>query len=170
MGNIVELSCSATKELTYFGESIVGETSRSLNLIRAIEQTIYVVTLMTDKMQANVKFAQNAIEHLRTNPREAMCDESGAIAEALTKGHDKVLELYNVFIEKRDAARKEQHIIGDDSVEICYTMAITAAADLYNSLNDLRWEIYEHDANFELSNTDEVLNTAEDIDAFFAKL
>ncbi len=166
----MELSCSATKELTYFGESIVGETSRSLSLIRAIEQTIYAVTLMTDKMQANVKFAQHAIEHLRTNPRKTMCDESGTIAAALTTGHDKVLELYNLFIEKRDAARRDHHIIGDDSIEACYTQAIAAAADLYNSLNDLRWEVYEHDANFELSETGNALSTSEEIDDFFSKL
>lgn len=166
----MNIHCSHSRELTLIGESIVGETSRSLDLLNDIEETIFAVTWITDKMSANVKFALDAIGYFKESKQDAICDTSGSISEALQSAQNKLLELYNVFIAKRQAARIDHHLIGDDSVEVCYTQAIAVVADLHNSLNDLRWEIYEHDAEFEKSDTGHVFTNAEELDAFLSKL
>lgn len=170
MGKTVNIQCSHSRELSFLGESVVGETIRSLDLLRAIEETIFAINFIADNLTTYARYATMAIDRFQGDKFEVMCDESGKIADELNNAQSKVLELYNVFITKRNAARNDHNLNHDDGVEDCYTNAIAAAADLHNLLNDLRWEIYEHDADFEKSETSDVLSTAEEVDAFFSKL
>jgi hypothetical protein len=166
----VEIRCSQSKELTFFGESIVGEANRGLDFLRAIEETIFAINLITDNLVTYSRYASMSIDKFQNVKLDSMCDESGKIADELNNAQAKVLELYNMFISKRHAARNDQNLSHDDGVEDCYTSAIAAAADLHNLLNDLRWEIYEHDADFEKSETSNVLSTNAEIEAFFANI
>lgn len=166
----MEIRCSQSKELTFFGESIVGEANRSLDFLRAIEETIFAINLISDNLVTYSRYAAMSIEKFQSVKLDTICDESGKIADELNNAQAKVLELYNVFISKRDAARNDKNLKHDDGIEDCYTNAIAAAADLHNLLNDLRWEVYEHDADFEKSQTSDVLSTSDEVDAFFANL
>lgn len=166
----MEIYCSPSKELSFIGESIVGEANRSLDLLRAIEETILAINLITDNLHTYTRYAGMSYDKLQSSKLTSIIDESGQIADELNNAQSKILELYNVFISKRDAARNDKNLKNEDGVVDCYVHAIAAAADLHNILNDLRWEIYEHDADFEKSETSDVLSTAEEINSFFAKL
>ncbi len=131
---------------------------RSLQLLRAIDNTILWVNRLAAQLHSDANFAEKLTAVLKDIDGEI--DRDGLISEQLEKAQASVNELYNVLIKKREYGRDDE-MLSDDGIEDAYTEVIAVASDLHNNLNDLRWAINEHDAD--LSKTSKTYTNAKEL-------
>lgn len=143
--------CATPEEVRSFCESISAETTKSLDLLRAIENTVFWLSVIQNRANAESGLATKVAEAIkvcdRTTPIDAD-DKLSGIIEGVEAGLN---DLYNLLISKREAARKAAELDGADKDLIVeeYTTAIAAVADLHNAMADLRWAVMEHDVDLE---------------------
>lgn len=133
-------------ELNRFSEDINDSSIRSINLLNAIEFTITSLTRLTGHLKADSLFAFEILKFI--NEFDAVIDEDDVITTKLEQAQESVLNLYNALRSKREFANEDHRLNADDGIEDAFTEAISASADLQNNINELRWHILEHDADY----------------------
>lgn len=128
-----------------FGREVEAIGARSITLLKDIETTISGVNRLTGQMQADAEFAEKMIEEIKIQNKEI--DADNKISSQLEKAQSIIHDLYQELILRRESGRTDSRLSADDGIEEVYSEAIAAAADLQNNLNDLRWQILEHDAD-----------------------
>lgn len=120
-------------------------TARSNDLLIEIEDTLDVLELTTDVLTGYEKSISKATAKLAN----AGCplDPQGMLNTLLEKAAGNVNELYNDLIERRESARADDRLQDEDGLEDAFTSAIASAADLFNSLEDLRFVVAENDVS-----------------------
>lgn len=142
---------TSSAEVRSFSESVSEGATKTITLLRAIEQTVTHLSWVQNRAKADTAFAAKAAELLRTCERHIAIDTDGVICASLEEAETRVQRLYGMLIEKRNAARNAAELQEDDRETIIeeYAHAIAAVADLHCSLTDLKWAIGEHDADLE---------------------
>jgi len=154
-------------ELRDFTAGVQADAARSLALLRAIESTLAWLERLSGQLCANAAFAEKANAGL--NQFSGVIDPDDSIQRALEAAQTDVEELYNLLIEKRQHGRDDHQLTEEDGIEVAYTEAITAAADLNNVINTLRWNIGEHDIDAEPKSLNKTYET-KDVDNMFDDL
>ncbi|WP_430228873.1 hypothetical protein [Nitrosomonas communis] len=128
-----------------FGAEIEAESARSITLLRNIENTIFNLNSLTKKLHNRANYAEGLIAFVENIENEI--DQDDSISDQLEIAQNRINDLYNELIIKRQAGRIDRRLTNEDGIEDAYTEAIEASADLHNLLNTLRWAINEHDAD-----------------------
>lgn len=126
-----------------------NETLRSLELLRAIEETISA--LVYDR-KFYEQFAVDALKfanEVKNRKPEEPLDPKGELDEILARGQEAAHKLYDSLINRRQFAREDPNVKEEDGLVDEFTRTISVLADLHNKLNDLRWVVGEHDAELE---------------------
>lgn len=160
--------CATPEEVRVFCESISAETTKNLGVLKAIETTVFWLSVIQDKANAEFGLAAKAAEAIKTCDYEKPIDTEGKLAGIIEDTEAGLNDLYNKLISKRQAARKAAELDGEDKELIVdeYTSAIAAIADLHNAMTDLRWAVMEHDADLEKDTG----KTYADVDKMFADM
>ena len=121
--------------------AVQQQAERSTSFLRMIDETI-------DNIQSNIQFFQTmTVEFRQFGEYLANCpptedgqelDASGGARAAFLATSEKARALYERAIAKREAARKDVRLTGDDGVEDAYTQYIEAIADFHNTIEDTR--------------------------------
>lgn len=162
---------SAAAEVRAFCESVSGSTSSSISLLRAIEQTVEWLTLIQDRAKADSAFAYKAADHLKSCTPSNPIDSDGVLSAKMEEIEESLQKLHGMLVAKQNVAVNAPELDGDnrDSVLDEYTAAISAIADLHNSIADLKWAIGEHDADLEKP-SGEVFTERDKLKAYLASI
>lgn len=142
-----------------FASEVITERERNIKLLEAIEITITMVNRITSQLLTdadNTAKFNDAVEDC-----VGYIDQDNTIAEKIENTQSKTKYLYDLLIKIRDSGRNCSWISDDDGIDDSCNEAIAAAAELHNNLNDLRWHIMEHDADY--SKVSETFNSADDL-------
>ena len=151
-------------ELLDFTAAVQADAIRSLDLLRAIENTLVWLERLTGQLRTDAAFAEKANAGLVA--LEGAIDPEQEIQNALEEAQHEVEELYNLLIDKRQHGRNDGQLTDEDGIEDAYTDAISQAADLHNAINSLRWSIGEHDIDA-LPENQQKSYSANDVDKMF---
>lgn len=151
-------------ELLDFTAAVQADATRSLDLLRAIENTLVWLERLTGQLRTDAAFAEKANAGLVA--LEGAIDPEQEIQNALEEAQHEVEELYNLLIDKRQHGRNDGQLTDEDGIEDAYTDAISQAADLHNAINSLRWSIGEHDIDA-LPENQQKSYSANDVDKMF---
>lgn len=132
-----------------FGQEVSKESARSIELLKQIDITISALNRLTAQLHADAHFADKLMSDIELIKCEIDIDNE--IASKLEKAQLTVYNVYNELKLKRKSGRSDPRLLEEDGIEDSYTEAITAAAELQNKLNDLRWNLLEHDADLSTS-------------------
>lgn len=157
-------------ELRNFATDVRVSSARSLELLRDIENTLAWLERLTSQLNADSTFAEKINAELHTIAD--VIDPDDTIQSTLEVSQGCVNSLYELLIEKRQHGRNDRQLTDSDGIEDAYTEAITAAADLHNAINTLRWNVGEHDidADHHISDPSMIGATPEEIKAIFDRL
>lgn len=132
-------------DLLGFCHEAASESVRSLDLLRSIDNTLSFLNRLAAQLRADASYAEKGIAIVKALPVE--CDPDNTLLESIDKVQSATGDLYHELVNRRNTATGDSRLTEDDGIEDAYAEAITAAADLHNSLNSLRWAIGEHDAD-----------------------
>lgn len=156
------------EEVRVFCESVSAETTKSLDVLKAIETTVFWLSFIQDKASVDFRLATKATEAIKACDYAELIDAEGKLSGLIETTEIVLNDLYNTLISKRAAARKTAALDGEDKELIVdeYTSAIATVADLHNAMTDLRWAVMEHDADLEKDTG----KTYTDVDKMFADM
>jgi hypothetical protein len=146
--------------LRSLGQLVEFEAARSLDLLKAIDDTVFAVCQLRNRVD---EFAGSASELLQALKRaEQPLDPDGSLLRVLESARDSVHDLYGKVAGQLDRVRQSPQVQPEDGLIEAYQRLLDSMAGAHNILNDLCWAIGEHDADF-----DEVLEgeftSAEDL-------
>ncbi|PXX14760.1 hypothetical protein C8R27_11344 [Nitrosomonas ureae] len=142
-----------------FVHEVSAESERNIGILKDIELTLSFVNRLAAELHSDTKFAKKLKSDIDKLKFEI--DPDNVIVPRYERAQSDVCSIYNELIQKRTAARGNPFLADEVALEESYSTAISAAAELQNSLNDLRWHILEHDAD--LSPTIKSHSNAEDL-------
>ena len=155
--------------LLTFGTRVLGDTSRDIGLLGAIESTLDALSLSENEIKGLANFAEEASERIAGLTPQKQIDPEGKIVDLLEKAQERVHEYYLALIIKRNSAIADTRLCEEDGIVEAYKEIISTAADLHNGLNSLRWAIMEHDADLDTP-TGRVFTNANELDDYLASL
>lgn len=163
--------CTAPAEVRSFCESVSESTSRTITLLKAIEQTVDWLVWMQNRAKADAKFVDKTTRTIKTCERIKPIDVDGTLCTLIEETENSLHQLYNMLISKREFGHKAPELQGDHKSAIVdeYTNTIGAIADLHNLMTDLRWAIGEHDADLEKP-VGAAFSTKEELKAYLSTL
>lgn len=121
--------------------------SRSLSLIKTIEQVIDSLCLQQKMFQALSSVAHEASIQIGAAAGEKPIDPKRSIEKIFLGAQQATKDLHELLIRKRESAEGDPRLTKDDGVVEEFTRTIAIVAELHNNLNTLRWAIAEHDAD-----------------------
>jgi hypothetical protein len=140
---------------------VQAQAARSVALLNAIEATVSRCTADAAIIAVlNSEFAK-FLEYLRTSEPEGLLDPEGRACDLFEQGSNTALRLYNKAVERREHARRDTRLTGEDGVEDAYTELIAELADFHNVLEDIRDSMATIDS--ERSKVVGSANTADDL-------
>lgn len=149
---------SQRAQIRAFGQEIVAESARNLELLRAIDDTLDWLKKLIAGFEADTAFAMAGLEHIHaTSSTDEQIDPEGSLVSLLEEAQDSLKSLYEMLVQKRQHGRDDPRLTEEDGIEAAYSEAIAACLDLRNSVDAMRWAVMEHDAS-----------TAEHLDGFVA--
>ncbi|MDT3679873.1 MAG: hypothetical protein ROZ64_13680 [Burkholderiaceae bacterium] len=129
-----------------------GVGRRSLELLRAIDQTVSSLRIDCELMSNLAHISNDLSERLKAKAvagQLSLVDESGAIVETLNNAADAAESLHESLGRRCASARADHRLEPDDGVTDEYEAAISACADMHNALRDLADTVAELDAELE---------------------
>jgi hypothetical protein len=153
-------------DLRVFGEFITEDSARSLDLLRKIEATVLAMETIRSTMTGFELVVCKFNESLSSRPDPV---DEGAL-EAMEKAQDAIENLRKVMATKLAAAKKARELRKDDPVCPAYSQAIDVICELHDSIETLRWNIMQHNANLDTSDPGKTLRTPAEIKKFLATL
>ena len=164
MSHVTTVGTSA--DLRVFGEFITEDSARSLELLRKIEATVLAMESIRSTMAGFDVVVCKFNESLSS--RTDQVDEGGLAA---MEGAQEALEnLHSVMAKKLDAAKNAKELRKDDPVCPAYSDTMEVICELHESIETLRWNIMQHNANLDTSDPGKTLSTPEDIEKFLSSL
>ncbi len=157
------------RTLLVLGEDVITGAQRSLELLKAIEETISALCYAQKKYSAMTAFAKLEEEAIRKAQYAKPLDPEGSIEDKLLLAQNATKELHQALIEKRGLVRSPE-IREEDGLEEELERTIKVVAELHDALNDLRWVVGEHDANLSSSRKGQTLKSPEEIEKFLSSL
>lgn len=146
--------------LRSLGQLVEFEAARSIDLLKAIDDTVFAVCQLHDRVDA---FAGSASELLQALKRaEHPLDPDGSLLKILESARDSMHDLYEKVAGQLDRVHRSPNVQPEDGLVEAYQRLLDSMAAAHNNLNELCWAIGEHDVDF-----DEVLegefNSADDL-------
>jgi hypothetical protein len=133
--------------LRSFGQLLEFEALRSVDLLKAIDDTIYACCVQRDKLDHLSGLSAEFIQHLKRV--DGPIDPSGEILRELEKARDAIMDAYKIHEKKRAAAAAAPELTPDDGVVEAYDSLLDSLAAAHNVTNELCWALGEHDADFD---------------------
>ncbi|KPA87318.1 hypothetical protein PF66_06228 [Pseudomonas asplenii] len=145
-----------------------GEAVRSLDLLRQIDGTIEALVLMRRQMDA----FHEAIQSLNATVLSAKnCFfKEEEIIPSLEQAQEILAKIHSDLEQRLVAARKAPELRSEDGVDDAYAQAINSILSYNAAIEQLRWNILEHNADMEGRQESKLLTTDEDIDDLFSNL
>lgn len=135
--------------VAFIVEGARAESSRSLHLLRAIEDTVAgndVLANTFDSISKNASDVAQAICAQLPGDRRAL-DAEGSIQDAFDSALDEVAKLEQELQIKRQAAVADPLLHAGDGVVESFDKAIHHVKDAFSHLHDLKWAVMENDAD-----------------------
>ncbi len=135
--------------VAFIVEGARADSSRSLHLLRAIEDTVASNEVLANTFEAisrNAADVAYAICRAPANERQPL-DPDGAFQAAFDETLDVVAELGRTLEEKRLAASLDRQLRDSDGVVESFVKAIIQVKDAFSHLHDLKWAVMENDAD-----------------------
>lgn len=135
--------------VAFIVEGAKTESSRSLHLLRAIEDTVAGNEVLANTFESISKNAADVAHAICNQPaqeRRAL-DPEGAIQGAFDAALDAVAELGRALEAKRMAAAADLQLRDGDGVVESFAKAISQVKDAFSHLHDLKWAVMENDAD-----------------------
>lgn len=139
-----------TDLVSFIVEGARTESSRSLYLLRAIEDTVArneVLATTFESIAKNAGDIAHKICNLRIQARETLDNEDGVVQQAFDGALDALFELASELKAKRIAAATDNQLHHGDGVVESFDKVINQVMDAFNHLHDLKWAVMENDAD-----------------------
>ena len=153
-------------DLRVFGEFITEDSARSLDLLRKIEATVLAMETIRSTMTGFDVVVCKFNESLSS--RTDTVDESGL--EAMEQAQNAIEKLHSVMAKKLEAAKNDKALRKNDPVCPAYRQAMGVICELHENIETLRWNIMQHNANLDTSDSGAVLRTPAEIKKFLSSL
>lgn len=133
--------------LRSFGQLLEHEAHRSLDLLKAIDDTIYACDVQRDAIDLLAGKAGEFVQLLKR--LEKPVDQDGRVLQKLEEARDALARTYAVYQRKRASAAADPALRPDDGVVDAFDSLLDALASAHNVTNELCWALGEHDADFD---------------------
>lgn len=133
--------------LRSFGQLLEFEANRSIDLLKAIDDTIYACCVMRDQLDSLTGISAEFVQSLKR--AVAPLDPEGTVLRKLEEGRDALSVAYEEHKRKREAAARAPELSSDDGVVEAYDGLLDSLAAAHNATNELCWALGEHDADFD---------------------
>ncbi|WP_150574529.1 hypothetical protein [Pandoraea aquatica] len=134
-------------KLRSFGQFVGFEAARSVDLLKAIDDTIYACEQQRRMMEQFTGAAGEFVQSLKRT--DHAIDEDGSVLAALEAARDAIHQVYAQHKRKREAAAGDHRLCEDDGVVDAYDQLLDGIASAHTALNDLCWALGEHEADFD---------------------
>ncbi|MGN4069455.1 hypothetical protein ACS0Y7_33140 [Burkholderia gladioli] len=132
--------------LRSFGQLVALEAARGLDLLKAIDDSIYAVSKLRGQAEG---FAGEAAELIQMVKRiNEPFDQDGAILRKLESARDSLHSSYLVVKEGRDVVARATSLKPEDGLVEAHDSLLDAIASAHNLVNELCWEVGEKSAEF----------------------
>jgi len=145
--------------------SHANESLRSLQVLRAIEDTISALTYDRKFYKEFAEVAEGFAKNVKGGNPVKILDPNGDLEATLARAQQAAKDLYESLITRRSLAEEDPEVNDEDELVDEFTRTISVLADLHNKINDLRWAVGEHDADLEKPGSKHLKNAAEIEDA-----
>jgi len=135
-------------------------STRSLELLRAIEETVSNLSVEADLLRGAAQATAHVRAGLVKTPPERRIDPEGRIDANLSCVLDKAAEIYADWKRRRQSAIDDPLLTEGDGVADGYEKAMDALRLLHDETQDLRELVAEHDCDFDTP-TGEVFTSGE---------
>ena len=140
---------------------------RSLELLRDIEKTCVAVRTTKDTLTKFVELVRSLSESLSAIDVVVPEDK---ILESLDSVESQ-LEMMNIrFNTCLVSAKNDPDLTYEDGVEVIYAEAQHALCDLHEAVQEYKWSLLQHNAEFDISDAGPELASADEINAYLAAL
>lgn len=136
--------------VSFIVEGARADSSRSLHLLRAIEDTVASNEVMANTFDSIAKNAGEVAEkicHMDPAARRTLDSDEGAIQRSFDVALDAMSELCQALVRRRQAALEDKLLHDSDGVVESFDKAIGSVNDAFNHLHDLKWVVMENDAD-----------------------
>jgi hypothetical protein len=133
--------------LRSFGQRVEFEATRSVELLKAIDDTIYACAVFKDTINAIAKEAHTLIVSLKHV--DGPIDKDGSSLKNLETARDALGAAYGRFAAMRESAGQDSRLSADDGVVEAFDSLLDCVADAHNIINELCWAVGEHDADLD---------------------
>ncbi|WP_155121881.1 MULTISPECIES: hypothetical protein [Burkholderia cepacia complex] len=133
--------------LRSFGQLVEFEASRSVDLIKAIDDTIYAVCKLRDQADTLAGEAAELIQSIKR--AEGSIDADGEILRLLEHGRDALHTSYESLLRKKDAASRAPELKSEDGLVEAYEVLLDSVSAAHNIVNELCWTLGEHEAELD---------------------
>lgn len=134
-------------KLRSFGQFVGFEAARSVDLLKAIDDTIYACEQLRRMMEQFTGAAGEFVQSLKRTDHAV--DKDGEGLAELERARDAIQELYDIQQRKRAAACADGRLHADDGVVEAYDQLLDGIAATHAALNDLCWALGEHESDFD---------------------
>lgn len=138
--------------------------TRSMEVIRAIEQRVDTLVWIAERTKADVRFVHAEIDRIGSVEPTAAIDQEDALSDMIQQCQDHIKAAHDLFLTRRDKDTKNKNIHDEDGLLHAYTDVMEALADMHDALGELRWGIMTHDAALSPATSE----ATDDVDAMFA--
>lgn len=135
------------RTLRSFGQRVEFEATRSVDLLKAIDDTIYACAVLKETISALATEAHNQIGNLKR--ADSPADPDGSIQQKLEAARDSLAALYKMFVTRRDSAHNDKRLSDEDGVVDAYDQLLDTIADTHNVMNELCWVVGEQAAEYD---------------------
>jgi hypothetical protein len=135
-----------TKDRGPSSGQVQAQAMRSVTLLNAIESTVLNLASNTTILRAMANDTRGLIAELEGRDLDQLIDPDGRTCELLEQAAEGAHRVYKKALAKREAARRDHLLRGEDGVEDAYTSYIAAIADFHNALEDARNMVADIDA------------------------
>lgn len=141
------MSALEIHRLTAFGNRVLVDTERGLELLRTIDPALAALNTDRRRVEQLNCAAGILIDKIKGAPGPIAPDAD--LIELFDKARDKVGNAHQLLAARRHEAVNTPSLREHDGVAEAYALLVGATAELHNRLNELSWAIGEHNADFE---------------------
>lgn len=138
---------STRNSILFLSESAGGEAQRTIALLNDIEATVDALNgfskHLTIDLDTGIRFLSLVLSC------EFPIDPQGKVRASIEKSQSTLAHLYRALGKNKVSAENDNRICEDDGVVDAFAQAMETVTALYDTMEDLRSTILEHDLNFE---------------------
>lgn len=141
----------STEQLTYWigrFERFSADDSRDLSLLRSIESALDIFRDMQKFVELFAGIFRKEGDKLVAMPAGQMFDKDGTLLHKLFKAQTSLKKHYNDLYSWREEVKVRSTFVGEDEIIEECSSYLNALSHIHNYVNDLRWKIADHDADY----------------------